>query len=208
VTGPAGPAPLSRLELPGRQFTTLPACGRLRPAPDRGEIPPPRTEPRRPRTLRLCTASIPVGCSPRSRISSPIIPQVAHCPIRVWGAPALVRTGPHRGRLVATTAVPTRAAPRKAGHAGPPGGGRAPGERTRARRCFHPPSHGGRASTPGRPPTLVACSRFRYFELSLQSALHRSITLLVRYRSQPGICALRGVDLAVQAAVPRSSTRW
>jgi len=31
------------------------------------------------------------------------------------------------------------------------------------------------------------CARFRYFELSLQSALHRSITLLVRYRFRASI---------------------
>ena len=33
----------------------------------------------------FCTASNPVGCSPRSRNRLPIVPQIAHCP-RVWGA--------------------------------------------------------------------------------------------------------------------------
>jgi len=46
------------------------------------------------------------------------------------------------------------------------------------------------------------------FELSLQSALHRSINLLVLYQSHVSICASRGTYLAIQAAVPRSSTRW
>lgn len=45
------------------------------------------------------------------------------------------------------------------------------------------------------------------FELSLQSALHRSINLLVLYQSRVSICASRGTYLAIQAAVPRSSTR-
>lgn len=99
-------------------------------------------------------------------------------------------------------------APRKTGHRNQRDGERVPEGRQPSPPILPRPCKRERGSTPGRPPTLETRGRFRYFELSLQSALHRSIALLVRYRSRAGIFALRGVDLAVQAAVPRSSTRW
>jgi len=58
-------------------------------------------------------------------------------------------------------------------------------------------------------PTATRKARhgFRYFEPSFQSSFHPSITLLVRYRSRAEYSGLRGIHLAVQTAVPSSSTR-
>jgi len=59
----------------------------------------------------------------------------------------------------------------------------------------------------GLKPALLLRSCFRYFSLSLQSAWHISIALLVRYRSDRVYrCPLRDTPKA-QATVPSSPTR-
>lgn len=179
-------------------------------------LPPDRAAP---------TAYTAFGSSPRcgsdARRFAPVSRSFSNGPPRGGGglesSPVLVRIGPHRGYLVALAAAPPCRAPTV-----PPQGG--PADRTTRdrsaggkRTLADPTPQGGEPgqaaptesnSTLGWSLAHIARTRFRYFELSLQSAFHRSITLLVRYRSCAGIRALRGVDLAIQTAVPRRFTRW
>jgi len=50
-------------------------------------------------------------------------------------------------------------------------------------------------------------NNFKFFELSFQSPLHLSLTVLVRYRSPAVYLALGGVYHPFQAALPSSPTR-